>query len=275
VEVPHRVRGERIGIGRTAEVFAWGDREVIKVLRPGLSDRLGQHEAAIAARVTASGLAAPRLLGTERLDGRFGLVYERLIGPAMLDRLSGHPWLVDSLARQFASLHAQMHDASGSGLPDLVPSVREAIDRVTDDLGPDRRDAALRSLDAVARGSVVCHGDMHPGNVMLTPSGPIVIDWLTARSGPPEADVARTRYLLFESVVPDAYPRIQRLLIEALRRRFARTYLRAYRRLRQVDDHQIALWRLPTLALRLSEGIEAERVRVLAAIDAERDRASG
>jgi Ser/Thr protein kinase RdoA (MazF antagonist) len=36
------------------------------------------------------------------------------------------------------------------------------------------------------------HMDFHPGNVILSPSGPVVIDWAIARAGEPALDVAMT-----------------------------------------------------------------------------------
>ena len=269
MRAPERLPGPRLGIGRTAEVFAWGDREIIKLLRPAFPDRVGEREVAIARRVDASGLAAPRFLGVERVEGRYGLVYERITGPSMLDRLRRRPWRVDQLARAFAALHADMHETDGAGLPSLVAKLRAEIERAAESLGNVRRDATLRALDRLARGSTVCHGDMHPGNVILSSAGPIVIDWLTAGFGPPEADVARTMFLLTGSDIPGTYPRVQRALIGTLRGRFAATYLRAYRRRRALDAHQLALWRLVVLAARVGEGIEAERSSLLVGIDAE------
>jgi phenylacetate-CoA ligase len=123
------VLGQRLGIGRTAEVFEWRDGEIIKLMRPGFPDGLGEREAAIAGRVDALELDAPRFLGTERVHGRYGLVYERLSGPSMLDQLTRHPWLVDRLARAFAALHAQMHETNAARLSSQITSVRQAIER--------------------------------------------------------------------------------------------------------------------------------------------------
>jgi aminoglycoside phosphotransferase (APT) family kinase protein len=269
LETPGPALGPRLGIGRTAEVYAWHDGEIIKLLRSGFPDLVGDREASIASRIDATNLAAPHFLGVERVDGRYGLVYERLTGRSMLDQVTRRPWLVDRLARTFAALHAQMHETDGVGLPSQIAAVRQAIERAAENLGAARLDATLGTLEAVEPGTVVCHGDMHPGNVIMADAGPIVIDWLTAGAGPPEADVARTMFLLTGSDIPLVYPRIQRTLIAALRRRFASTYLRSYRRRRRLDDPELARWRLLVLAARLSEGIEAERASLLVRIDAE------
>jgi aminoglycoside phosphotransferase (APT) family kinase protein len=261
--------GERIGIGRTAEVYAWGTDRVVKVLRPGFPDGLGEAEAEAAGYVSRLMEAAPRFFGTTRVDGRYGLIYERLAGPSMLDRLSACPWQTETLARELAALHAAMHARNGEGLPDLVSDQRRAIERSGTLLSEHAREASLGRLVALQKGTAICHGDMHPGNVLISATGPVVIDWLTATCGPPAADIARTLFLLLESHIPKEIPQPSRWMIARPRRWFAIRYLHHYRRLRQVDLGEVRLWRLPVLAARLGEGIEPERAGLVARISAE------
>jgi aminoglycoside phosphotransferase (APT) family kinase protein len=42
----------------------------------------------------------------------------------------------------------------------------------------------------------VLHLDLHPANVMLAPTGPVVIDWCNAEDGPAGLDVALTAVIL-------------------------------------------------------------------------------
>jgi aminoglycoside phosphotransferase (APT) family kinase protein len=44
----------------------------------------------------------------------------------------------------------------------------------------------------VTEGGRLLHLDLHPANVILTATGPMVIDWTNARSGDPALDVALT-----------------------------------------------------------------------------------
>ncbi len=44
--------------------------------------------------------------------------------------------------------------------------------------------------------TVLCHGDLHPSNVILTDDGPMIVDWFDACRGEPVAEVARTSLLL-------------------------------------------------------------------------------
>ena len=261
--------GGPIGLGRTAEVFARGDDEAVKLLRPGIPEIVGEREASVAALVDGAGVGAPRFGGTTRIDGRLGLVYERLDGPSMLGRFSRNPLEVDRLARAFAELHVAMHDADGSGLLDQKAEMRRMIDRAGDRLPDGARAAALARLDALPAGRTICHGDMHPGNVLMTSGGPVVIDWMTSSCGDPAGDVARTLFLLRHSGIPRYMPRIQRNLIALARRRFVSIYLRRYHDLRTLDQIDVDAWRLPVLAARLGEGIEEERPAVLALLAGE------
>ena len=83
------------------------------------------------------------------------LVLERIDGPTMLEDLRRRPWRLGSHARLLASLHRQLH---------AIP------------------------FD----GASLLHLDLHPLNVLLSPRGPVVIDWTNARGGDPALDVAVT-----------------------------------------------------------------------------------
>jgi thiamine kinase-like enzyme len=52
-------------------------------------------------------------------------------------------------------------------------------------LGDTLREKALSYLAALPDDKKICHGDFHPGNVLITDKGAIVIDWMTASSGNP------------------------------------------------------------------------------------------
>lgn len=59
--------------------------------------------------------------------------------------------------------------------------------------------------------------DLHPGNVMLTADGPVVIDWTNAIAGPAGADTAMALLIMRTSEV-DGLPVPVRLVASAVRR---------------------------------------------------------
>jgi aminoglycoside phosphotransferase (APT) family kinase protein len=269
--VPHEPRPPQrpLAVGRTAEVYAVSADEVVKILQPGFDDDEAELEAEIAARLNTLGVPAPRFLGLTQQNDRPALRYERINGPSMLQALTARPWRALSLARDFAVLHGQIHDRSGSGLQEARSSMAQRIEAAAEALGKARHDAVLERLQGLPAGDVLLHGDLHPANVLMRDRGPMAIDWIAARFGPAEADVARTLFLVRESHVPDELPLRTRTIIALVRGMFARTYLHAYAERRPLDLELVRAWRLPTLAARLHEDIQAERVGLLREIDRE------
>ena len=51
-------------------------------------------------------------------------------------------------------------------------------------------------LEGLPTGSALCHGDMHPANLLRSVRGSIIVDWFDAAVGYPLADLARSTLLM-------------------------------------------------------------------------------
>jgi hypothetical protein len=121
-------KGPRVGVGRTAEVYAWGNHQILKLYRAEMPPEWVDHEARIGRVIAEAGVHAPAIGDTVEVDGRLGIIYERITGLVMLDALAHQPWRLPSLARQFAQVHATMHAC----LRPELPSQREGLSRAVD-----------------------------------------------------------------------------------------------------------------------------------------------
>jgi aminoglycoside phosphotransferase (APT) family kinase protein len=259
---PSQLPGPPLAVGRTAEVYAWGEEQVVKLFRAGAPAALADKEAFASRIVAEAGVHAPSVGETVAVAGRPGIVYGRIDGESMLVRLRRRPWQVAGLARTLGRLHATMHRVERLQLPSVAAYLRREIEE-TGDLTPAVRAAVLARLDGLPAGRAVCHGDFHPDNVILAAGGPVIIDWMTAGHGNPDADVARTVLMIRQGEPPDAGA-LEIRLIGLLRRRLLAAYLRSYRALRPCPDSAIEAWVPVIAAARLSEGIETERARLIA-----------
>jgi aminoglycoside phosphotransferase (APT) family kinase protein len=187
------VTGERVfAAGRDAEMVDVGGG---RLLRRPRSPRSLEGEAVVMRMARAAGYPVPEVVEV-RPDG---MVMERIDGPTMLDDLGAHPWRVRRHARALADLHRRLHAIPAAG----------ALPARFGPPGP---------------GDVLVHGDLHPANVLLSPAGPVVIDWSSAGRGPAAADVADA-WLILASARPPA-GRLLRMLVAALRARFVEEFLR-------------------------------------------------
>jgi aminoglycoside phosphotransferase (APT) family kinase protein len=250
----------RIGEGREAEVYALDDRRVLRLARTAaLSARLDEEHAALAAAHEA-GAPVPEAFDRVEVEGRPGLVVERLGARNLLLEIGQRPWRVLAVGRSLASLHARIHQVTA---PVALPSVHDRIrGRLESPLVPDDvRGRALELLAALPEGNRLCHGDFHPANVLIGPDGePRVIDWTGASRGEPAADVARSRLIVLHGAVgPDATPAV-RALARVGRRILWQGYRAGYPVAR---DPEVDRWFAVMAAARLAEDISEERPTIL------------
>ncbi len=256
--------GVLIGRGRTAEVYAWGDGRALKLYYEGWPADEAEREAHKARVVYDSGAAAPAVDGVVTVDGRHGVVYERVDGLSLLNQTTAQPWTLIRSAHLLAELHAHMHTCRVSGLPSQRTRLEKEI-RAAHPLSATLKHEALDALAQLPDDDVLCHGDFHPDNVVMSRRGPVILDWVTATSGHPLADVARTSLLMQMAALPSHLP--GRRLIALGRALWHRLYLRRYCQLRGASVEDVSAWMLPVIAARLSEGIAEEVPQLLSTLE--------
>jgi aminoglycoside phosphotransferase (APT) family kinase protein len=245
-----------IAEGRTAEVYAWDAGHVLKLYREWCPPDWVEHEGRVAHAVTEANIPTPAAGEIVEVNGRRGLVYERVSGSSMLEDLNRHPWLMFRHARALAELHVPVNRLSIPGLPSCKGGLGHAI-RNAPALPDDLRQRALLALEKLPEGHSLCHGDFHPGNVLLTAQGPIVLDWMTAKSGSPWADLARSSLLL--TIGPKGAGNMISPALRLAIGLFHRLYLNRYQAIAPDEGGELGRWKAVTAAGRLAEQIEPER----------------
>ncbi|MGB2710009.1 MAG: aminoglycoside phosphotransferase family protein [Conexibacter sp.] len=254
---------QKIAEGREAEIFAWGDGAVLRLLRNPNARQQIEWEAAAMRATASSGVRVPAVREIVEVDGRPGLVMERVEGKDMLAIVGRKPWLVWSIGTTSGRLHAELNGVvAPEGLPWLRERMRQRIER-SNLVPPHIAERALAELDGLPDGDKVCHGDLHPGNIMQTDSAPVIIDWTNVARGDPTADYVRTLLMIRMGSIPPGSPIVIRVGARFARRLILIAYERAYRRQRPIDAELVARWEGPVAAVRLTENIEPEREKLL------------
>jgi len=191
--------GEKIGEGVFASVHAWAPGQVVKLSKPGLPHWVLQHEARMTRAVFAAGGPAPEVLGEVTLDGCFGIVLPRFDGPTLREATRTGAITRERAGAILATLCFAVHETPP---PPAALSLRQAMDARLQFAGnvlPERMItgvfALIEHLDA---DDVLCHSDLHPGNVIMTAQGPRLIDWLGAARAPAAYELAQCQVLMTE-----------------------------------------------------------------------------
>lgn len=251
----HNTLSQPIALGRTAEVYDWGNDRILKLYFDWCPSHWAENEMKVARAVVAAGISTPAADEILEFDGRRGIVYERVSGISMLQDMNTRPWMVLRHARTLAELQVKVNRLSVPGLFSYRSGVGDVIRRAPH-LDDNLRASVLNLLPALPDNDRLLHGDFHPGNVMLTGKGAVVIDWMTACNGSPWADFTRTSLLL--TIGPKGAGKrlspIVRLVIEL----FHLVYARRYLELLPDPQNERRMWISVVAAARLDEHIQPE-----------------
>lgn len=245
-----------IAEGRTAEIYEWGDSHILKLFREWCPYDWVHYEAQVARAIMEASIPSPAVGEVIEVNDRRGLIYERLDGVSMLQDMNAHPWRILKHAWSLAEIQVQINRQSTTGLPSYKERLAYDIHNTTV-LNDTLRNKALAILETLPDGGRICHGDYHPGNVVITKHGPVVIDWMTASLGSPWADVARTSLIL--SIGARAPGKQVRPHIRTAIQLYHHTYLNRYRALHPDRENELNRWMPVIAAGRLNEGILPER----------------
>lgn len=253
----------KIAEGREAEILSWGEGRVLRLFRdPAAAARADREMRALAAvRSVLQIVPAP----FERIEwqGRPGIVMERVSGRDALTQIARQPWRMPELAALSGRVHAELN---GIAAPAALPALRAELGgRIASDaaIPEDLRAVALEALAALPDGTALCHGDFQIANMLLSPSGPVVIDWGNATRGDPAGDFARSLLMTRLGSLPPGTPRLIRWGRRLGLGLFRQAYLRAYRKRAIHDPAHVRRWELVRAVERLADGIPDERARLL------------
>jgi hypothetical protein len=191
--------GEKIGEGASADVHAWAPGQVVKLFKSVMSRRLSWHEVQMTHAVFAAGGPAPEMLGVVTLEGRLGMVLPRFEGPTLLQLTRTGAITREQAGAILAALCLAVHKTppppDALTLRDWVGAwLRATRGTLPQHIAP----GILALIERLPPGDALCHGDLHPGNVIMTAEGPRLVDWTGSVRAPAAYDLAISHILLTE-----------------------------------------------------------------------------
>ncbi|QYR22581.1 phosphotransferase [Paenibacillus sp. sptzw28] len=260
-------KGALIGRGLTAEVFEWGENRVIKLFFSSVSQDWIDREAKTGAIAAAAGIPSPSVYETIEVEGRKGIIYDRLKGSSMLKLIQAEPGNTWLYGRRMAELHARVHQSDGTGKLQLQKEIIAGAVRDSAALLGERTKRICEYLGAMPKGSSICHGDFHPDNIIVNGQSIGIIDWMNACIGDPLGDAARTCLMINSPYITPDIPASMAPVVAEIKRVLLDNYREEYLRLTGAHQDELKAWMLPIAAARLRENVPGESEWLMCMID--------
>lgn len=229
----------KIGSGAQADIFLHNGAG-IKLFREGYETSYAVYEKEITETIAKTGLPIANMTEVFRVDNRIAIRMDYIPGEPLGNRMQKEPQHIVRYLNQMARLQLDMHTKKPILPFTYKQRLRNSI-QSCDNIPSDIKSDLFNTLAHLPDGNGLCHGDFHPGNLLIQGETLFIIDWIDASSGCPSGDVCRS-YLLFLLYFPEA----------------ADVYLDCYCEMSGLEKQEVLAWLPVIAAARMKEGNQAE-----------------
>jgi len=249
---------ELIGEGATAEIFAYGENQVLKVFNADQPQEWIAQEAFFTKTAYDHGLPAPRFLELLEVDGRTGIIFDRIDGPIATEKMKNLLFGLSRWAKILAELLTSIHavDLTGIDINKYFLTQKFRFERFigySELWNDEQKNKMIEEMYKLPDGDSLCHGDLHPGNIIMSTGGPVIIDWPAGSRGNPWGDVAMSSALLLNDPYPESAPAWVRVIHRIVANRLNKVFLNTYLAIRPDTDGQLNKWLVCGYAARIGD----------------------
>ncbi len=186
---------EKIGKGRTAEVYNYKNNKVLKLFYSSSNDKDIEYEYLITKNISDITSLAPQVYDVVNIKDRVGIVYEKINGETLSDYLSRNFKNVRKIIKEFAQTQKKVNSINSGDFPNHTDKLKQKI-MISSLLCDSEKETILKYLKVI-NNNEICHGDFHPENVFVDQNYNFrVIDWANTFVSNKYIDIARTYYLI-------------------------------------------------------------------------------
>lgn len=247
-----------IAQGGEADIYDAGNDKIIRVLR---RQNANKHETPkkLFQLLEKYHINVPHIYEFTEIDGRPAEVMQKINGKSMLDQMQKSPLGIHKIVKKLARMQVEVSEVR---LNDEVYSIRGRVDFFASQppvMDKRLNDFSIKMFEELPCDNQLCHGDFHPGNILVQDSCFYIIDWSGAYRGSYLSDVAHT-YLLLK-VVPQipGQSRMQHLILSFSGKLIARSYLKEIYKMKCFDRAAFSKWTVVMSFLRAYYGLPSER----------------
>jgi serine/threonine protein kinase len=256
--------GDKIGEGGCSEVFELNNaNKIIKLARANTDIEAMRREYYNNRIAWDNGLSVPQPFELVDVNGRPGIVFERIHGETLMERFVKQIMKRSTLVEDLTEIDEQsdvlitarilsdIHNKSNLNMPSQREIIKNSIYGV-DYLTSAEKGTVLAILDSLPIKQQLCHGDPNPGNILIRDGKAVIIDWMNASIGSPEADLAEYLIMIRFAILPSYLPNEVVVYFNSNRESIIKVFIDEYTKLSGITYDEIDAWITPIAARKLS-----------------------
>lgn len=257
--------GKKIGEGGCSEVFEYEEgNKIIKLAKDITFHEPMRREYDNNLIAWNNELPVAKPYEFVEISGRPGIVFERIYGVTIMERL-----LIEALShyngtapasekngnniRTIARLLHKIHNKTEVTLPSNQRDLLRYSINSTEYLSISEKESVISILDTLPIKQKLCHGDPNPANFMINDDGnAVIIDWMNASIGNPEADLAEFIIMIRFTILPSNIPSSVSNIFNEIREKIIEIFMDEYTKLSGITYEEVFPWLIPVAARKLS-----------------------
>ena len=156
-----------IGKGNTAEIYQWEEDKILKLYYDYMPKEAAEWEYNITKQLSDRYTFLPKAYEKVQREDRFGAVYEKISGKAMLGVMFANLKEYKYYCRTLAGIHKDIQKNINFEFISVKDKLRGDIARA-EYLTEGEKTRINNYMNGLPEGSALCHFDFHPDNVILT-----------------------------------------------------------------------------------------------------------
>jgi thiamine kinase-like enzyme len=247
-----------IAQGGEANIYNFENDKILRVLRSP-NGKTFETEKRLFPILTEYNINVPTVYDYIEIEGLPAQVMQKVVGNTMLDQMQQHPLKMKQQIKRLAAMHAQLFDIQINCGLHSIENVFNYFISQPPCFDKKLIDFASNIMKELPINNYICHGDFHPGNILIQDDTCYIIDWSGAYRSNFVSDIAHTYLLMTHIPEIPGQSHIQHAIISFIGSYMAKTYLQEILKLKEFSLAEFSKWTVIMSLLRTYYGMPSER----------------
>ena len=252
-----------IASGGQADIYELDNDRILRVLRNPEDKTFALAEFSVMKTLKKMGKEVPMVYEFINVEDKAAIVMERIYGETMLIHMKKKPHKIFTQVKKLASLQIESAgSAKGLNLTSIKQRARHLISK-SEMLDSQMKKFVMDIIDELPEGEDICHGDFHPGNIIISEDKYYVIDWFGVTSGRRLSDIAHTFILLRNTPKIESMSKLEHLITSTVGNLISGRYISNCNKIEHFDWSEFSKWLIVRAAERVYYGMPSEKANLI------------